>query len=247
MAPHHSIDCQYKKNNCSDDVNDSNNFEIDINVSDNEREANQGSKETKKTEEIEETQEIENIPKNPPSWKSKLFPCKKHEDEEEHDHNHSVSKLDLIRIGLVAIAVALSVANVWKYIPNVPFDIIGLIATVIGGYPIYKEAFFDGILHLQMNMELSMTIALVAAMCIEQFETSTIIVLFVLIAEVLEGLTVGQGRKALKKLTDILPKQIFILDPETKEIKEISASSLKLGDLVVIKPGARIPVDGKVY
>jgi Cd2+/Zn2+-exporting ATPase/Cu+-exporting ATPase len=179
------------------------------------------------------------------SLKEKIFQ-KLHEDETEDHHEHGVHKSDIIRIVLVAVGVLASITNVWKYLPNVPFDIIGLITVVLGGYPIYKEAFMEGIMQLKMTMELSMTIALVSALAIKEFETAAIIVLFVLIAEVLEHLTVGQGRKALKKLTDILPNECFIIDPQTKAIKQVDIANLQVGDIVMIKPGGRIPVDGKV-
>ncbi len=197
---------------------------------------------------LEETRESEKssteITVSPKSISHSLHICAPHEEEEEH--HHLIHKADIVRIALVAVAVLASILKVWTYIPHVPFDIIALIAVVLGGYPIYKEAFLEGILRLKMTMELSMTIALVSAMAIEQFETAVIIVLFVLIAEVLEHLTVGQGRKALQKLTDILPSETFVVEPRTKEVTSVNISDLKVGDLVMIKPGARIPVDGKV-
>ena len=48
-----------------------------------------------------------------------------------------------------------------------------------------------------MTMELSMTLALLAALVIREFFTALIITLFVLVAEILEGLTVSRGRKAI--------------------------------------------------
>jgi hypothetical protein len=56
-----------------------------------------------------------------------------------------------------------------------------------------------------MTMELSMTIAIVAAAAIGEFFTALIITLFVLVAEVLEGMTVSRGRHAIHDLVDFLP------------------------------------------
>lgn len=56
-----------------------------------------------------------------------------------------------------------------------------------------------------------MTIALVAAACIGEFFTALIITLFVLVAEVLEGLTVGRGRRAIGDLLDLLPHSAWIV------------------------------------
>jgi len=77
-------------------------------------------------------------------------------------------------------------------------------ATLIGGYPIFKEA-VENIVERKMTMELSMTIALVSALAIGEFFTALVITGFVLAAEVLEGLTVGRGRRAIQDLLDFLP------------------------------------------
>src|SRR5207253_5077864 len=80
---------------------------------------------------------------------------------------------------------------------------------LVGGYPIFKEAVAN-LLARRMTMELSMTIALAAALAIGEFFTALVIVLFVLVAEVLEGLTVGRGRRAIKDLLDLLPQQAVV-------------------------------------
>jgi Cd2+/Zn2+-exporting ATPase/Cu+-exporting ATPase len=69
-------------------------------------------------------------------------------------------------------------------------------------------------------------------------------VLFVLIAEVLEGLTVRRGRTAIRDLMDYLPDKVLVrVGPD---YQEIDAAALSVGDMVLVKPGARIPADGVV-
>lgn len=164
-----------------------------------------------------------------------------HHDHEEHDHEHSLEWVELVRIGLVALACIASWFGVWQRFAR--FDVIALVATLVGGYPIFKEA-FDNLLARRMTMELSMTIALAAALGIGEFFTSLVIVLFVLIAEVLEGLTVGRGRRAIKDLLDLLPRNAIVRRGE--ETHEVGAADLQMGDVVLVKPGARVPVDGVV-
>ncbi len=123
----------------------------------------------------------------------------------EHDreaHDHGFEWQDGLRIGLVATAAALVWFRVWE--PFARVSIIGIAGTLIGIYPILKEA-WENVLERRMTMELSMTIAILAALAIGQFFTALIIVLFVLIAEVLEGLTVRRGRTAIRDLLDLLP------------------------------------------
>jgi heavy metal translocating P-type ATPase len=95
-----------------------------------------------------------------------------------------------------------------------------------------------------MTMELSMTIALLSALAIGEFFTALVITAFVLAAEVLEGLTVGRGRRAIQDLLDFLPRTVSVR--RNNEVVEIPAENLQLGDSVIVKPGGRIPVDGLV-
>ena len=118
-----------------------------------------------------------------------------------------------------------------------------MLAAFIGGYPIFKEA-FENIVERKMTMELSMTIALLSALVIGEFFTALVITAFVLAAEVLEGLTVGRGRRAIQNLLDFLPWTVTVR--RTSELVEIPAAELQLGDIVIVKPGGRIPVDGLV-
>jgi heavy metal translocating P-type ATPase len=121
--------------------------------------------------------------------------------------------------------------------------VIGIAAALIGGYPIFKEA-FENIVERKMTMELSMTIALLAALAIGEFFTALVITAFVLAAEVLEGLTVGRGRKAIQSLLDYLPRTATVR--RNGEVLEIASDQVKVGDTVIVKPGGHIPVDGIV-
>jgi heavy metal translocating P-type ATPase len=141
----------------------------------------------------------------------------------------------------VAIACVLVWFRVWEPFPRV--SLIGLAAALVGMYPILEEA-FEAILERRMTMELSMTIAIGAALAIGQFFTALVIILFVLIAEVLESMTVGRGRRAIKDLLDFLPRNANVR--RNGGSCEIAASEICIGDIVLVKPGSRIPVDGEV-
>ena len=155
----------------------------------------------------------------------------------EHDFNWA----ELLRIAFVALAAAAVWFRVWE--PFLRISVIGILAALIGGYPIFKEA-FENIVERKMTMELSMTIALLSALAIGEFFTALVITAFVLAAEVLEGLTVGRGRRAIQDLLDFLPRTVSVR--RSNEVVEIPAENLQLGDSVIVKPGGRIPVDGLV-
>jgi heavy metal translocating P-type ATPase len=164
-----------------------------------------------------------------------------HEVGGHEEHEHGLEWTVLLRIALVACAAAAVWYRVWEPVPR--YSIIGIAATLIGGYPIFKEA-FENIIQRKMTMELSMTIALLSALAIGEFFTALIITLFVLIAEVLEGLTVGRGRRAIRDLLDFLPRTVTVR--RDGRLEEIESQLIELGDTVIVRPGARIPVDGVV-
>ena len=152
-----------------------------------------------------------------------------------------VKRADLARVGFVAIAAAAVWFHLWE--PFARVSVIGLAATLVGGYPIFKEA-AENAFERKMTMELSMTIALLAALVIGEFFTALIITLFVLGAEILEGMTVRRGRRAIGDLLNFLPRAATVR--RGGEIREARADELRIGDLVLVNPGSRIPVDGTV-
>ncbi|HEX7697398.1 MAG TPA: cation-translocating P-type ATPase [Candidatus Acidoferrum sp.] len=156
-------------------------------------------------------------------------------------HEHGLDWRETVRIGFVAIA-----AGIFWFLgvhPSLPLVLAGVSCAVVGGYPIFREA-IENILERRMTMELSMAIAILAALAIREVFTALVITLFVLVAEVLEGLTVSRGRHAIRHLIDLLPSTATV--NERGGWRELGVQQVLVGDIVLIKPGSRIPVDGSV-
>ena len=162
-----------------------------------------------------------------------------HNHEDEHGH---IEPFELVRIAITAIAATLVWVRIWEPFPHV--SPIGIAGVLFGGWPIFHEA-FENLRERRMTMELSMTIALFAAVGIGEFLTALIITAFVLAAEVLEGLTVGRGRRAIGDLLDLLPRTAWIVKDGAPPT-EVPVGHLHPGARVLIRPGNRIPVDGYV-
>ncbi len=161
--------------------------------------------------------------------------------EHGEDHEHAVEWPELLRIIVVAFAAAAVWWRLWE-----PFrgpSLVGVVGLLIGGWPIFKEA-LENLFARRMTMELSMSIAIIAAAAISEFFTALVITLFVLIAEVLEGMTVSRGRRAIRDLLDFLPRAVSVR--RAGAVAEVDADSLAVGDAVLVNPGGRIPVDGTV-
>jgi Cd2+/Zn2+-exporting ATPase/Cu+-exporting ATPase len=171
-------------------------------------------------------------------------PAHDHEAEVEHEdgeHEHALEWPEMLRIGLVAVAAAAVWWRLWE--PLSVISVIGVGGLLIGGWPIFKEA-VENLLARRMTMELSMSIAIVAAAAISEFFTALVITLFVLIAEVLEGMTVSRGRRAIRDLLDFLPRAVSVR--RGGAVAQVETEALAVGDAVLVNPGGRIPVDGTV-
>ncbi len=161
--------------------------------------------------------------------------------KQSEEHGHAFMWLEAALIAFVALAAAAVWFRIWEPIPSV--SLIGILGLLVGGWPIFKEA-FENILARRMTMELSMTIAIVAAAAIGEFFTALVIALFVLIAEVLEGMTISRGRHAIRDLLDFLPRSVSVR--RGGSVRDVDAAELRVGDAVLVNPGGRVPVDGTV-
>jgi heavy metal translocating P-type ATPase len=187
---------------------------------------------------------IEKSPASPPDLSQTRNSPELNEPDpgtEHEQHDHGVEWADLVRIAFVAVAAAAVWFRLWEPFPHI--SVIGIMATLIGGYPIFKEA-FENIAERKMTMELSMTIALLSALAIGEFFTALVITGFVLAAEVLEGLTVGRGRRAIQSLLDFLPRTVAVR--RDGQVIEVPSDQVQVDETVIVKPGGHIPVDGIV-
>jgi len=186
------------------------------------------------------TQLGEESPRHHPHSHGQLHDHDEH-DHADHDHDHQTGTADYLRLGLMGVIVIASLTGWWR--PFMNRDWLAFAGTVIGGFPIYKEA-WENLRKRRMTMELSMTIALLSALAIGQFFTSIVIAFFVLFAELLEGYTVGGGRRAIENLINALPRHVTVR--RNGQESELKAEDLSIGEVIVIRPGERIPVDGTV-
>ena len=173
-----------------------------------------------------------------------------HEDDHGHHHSHAFGPAEIFRIALTGLC-ALAV---WLQLPDHPyvsfadeiylnFSWYALIGLVIGGWPLFEEA-WDSIRKRRMTMELSMGIAVLAAAYTGYFFVALIITFFVLIAEVLEGMTLERGRRAIRDLMALLPNEVQLR--RDGRVVTAGIGEVTQGTLVVVAPGARVPVDGPV-
>lgn len=149
--------------------------------------------------------------------------------------------VDLLRILYVGITIFISWLGIWRNF--LVYDFPAIIAILGGGYPIFKEA-YRALKSRDVTMEVAMSIGMVASLAVGEFLAAVIIAFFTLIAEFLDEFTMDKSRAAIEELVNISPKKAR-LKGNNGEV-EVGIEKVRLGDVVIVKPGEKIPVDGRV-
>lgn len=156
-------------------------------------------------------------------------------------HGSESGERDLVTTLRIVFA-AVAAAFAW-FVPGQAATVVGFVATLFCGFPIYKQA-LSNILVKRMTMELSMTIAIVAALSLFEVLTCLVIIFFVLVAEELERLAISRGRHSVRSLLELLPRTALKLEGGVEQ--EVDARALNKGDILIVKPGMRLAADATV-
>jgi Cu+-exporting ATPase len=119
-----------------------------------------------------------------------------------------------------------------------------LIAAVLGGIRVVYSslsALFEG----RIGADLALAIAAVSAIVINEPLVAAEVVFIGMVGECLEAFTFARTQNAVRKLVEVFPRRCWLLR-DGQEVR-VFTSDLKVGDRVVVKPGAKVPVDGVVF
>ena len=161
-------------------------------------------------------------------------------------------KLEILRLAGMATIIGLIG---WMHIlqPTWLGNFVVVISVLVGGYPIFKESIF-ALRKGRVNMELSMVIAIVASLALYQFLPAIVITFFALLSEFIEGYIVEKGRKNIQLLYNLSPRKAIIKrnskngqgESVTATILEVPIDEVRVGDIVIVREGDTIPVDGHI-
>ena len=167
-------------------------------------------------------------------------------DPREHVHDPDAERRALVAAtvvvgGLLAAHIVLGIlGSPWQR----PFGIpLALIAAVIGGGRVVYLA-VAALLEGTVGADIALAIACVAAAYLGEYFVAAEVVFIALLGECLEALTFERAQGAIGSLLDIYPRTARVIRGE-EEI-EIPTEHLSIGDIVVVRPGERISVDGAV-
>ena len=115
---------------------------------------------------------------------------------------------------------------------------------LIGGIPIYVKA-FASLKAKTIDIDLLMVIAVVGAMIIGFWEEAGEIIVLFTLAELLEAFSMDKARESIRSLMDLTPPTATRLLKGRKH-EQVPLEELVVGDRVSVKPGGRVPIDGKI-
>ncbi|MBR6488913.1 MAG: HAD-IC family P-type ATPase, partial [Muribaculaceae bacterium] len=169
-----------------------------------------------------------------------------------HEHHHEGGRKTLILIGVTAVLLALAVyiektcnLATWQLL------LVYLVPYLIIGHDTLKEA-VEGLVHGDaFNEHFLMSIATIGALCIgflpgaeTQFPEAVFVMLFFQVGELFEGYAEGKSRESISHLMDIRPDVATV--ERDGDVVTVDPSEVQVGEIIVIKPGEKVPLDGVV-
>ena len=124
----------------------------------------------------------------------------------------------------------------------IPFP-LGVALVLIGGSPIFLNVLRAG-LKRQVISHTLMSVGVLAALVVGEWTTAMVVVFFMHIGSYTERLTTEGARRAVKDLTALAPQTARV--EQNGDEREMPIAEVKVGDVVIVRPGEKIPVDGEV-
>jgi len=164
------------------------------------------------------------------------------ESHENHDHSHgeSTSKRELFRLG---ISLTLFFSTILLDLGGARLVVL-FAAYIISGYKVLYKSFRNILRGQVFDENFLMSLATFGAIAIGEYPEAVAVMIFYEIGEFFEDLAVNHSRKAIKSLINIRPDTAILL----KDGREttVSPEEVNVGDIIVVRPGMRIPLDGEI-
>jgi Cd2+/Zn2+-exporting ATPase len=118
-------------------------------------------------------------------------------------------------------------------------------AVVAGVIPFARKAYALATSGSPFSIETLMVVASIGALVIGEAEEAAAVVFLFAVGELLESVAAGRARAGIKALASLVPKTAVLLDPNGGQ-RSVPAASLRVNDLVLVRPGDRVPADGQI-
>ena len=144
---------------------------------------------------------------------------------------------EIVRILTVGIA------SLLFYLKVIPLPVL-LAAMAFGLYSLVKTAATDLVRERKIGTELFITIAVIISVLGKEYFAGAVVLMIILIAEYIASASGERARASIKELIGSVPKTAIVKRHDKEETVQID--DLKIGDVILVKAGEKIPVDGKV-
>lgn len=145
---------------------------------------------------------------------------------------------------ITGILIVLAFAAKWLFKSETGASGLLLVASLIGGFPIAASA-WQALKVKVISIDLLVTLAILGAFVIQEFEESAIVAFLFLFGAYLEQKTLAKTRSAIKELVEMVP-ETALRQTEDGDFEEVDLDDLDEGDILLVKTGGKIPVDGEV-
>ncbi len=173
-----------------------------------------------------------------------------HDENHNHDHNHGGEfNLKNEVLPLVAILCLYAPGVIFENQLHNTFYSIGeyllfIPAYLLSGWSVLKTAGRNILRGRIFDETFLMTIATLGAIAIHKLPEAVGVMLFYKIGELLQDIAVSRSRSSIKALLEVRPDYANL--QREGELKKVSPETVKIGDIIVVKPGEKIPLDGKI-
>jgi Zn2+/Cd2+-exporting ATPase len=173
------------------------------------------------------------------------------DDEHNHEHRHGDGAFDLKRESLlVGFVIALFIlGSVFEQpLHNTPFSIgeylVFIPAYLLSGWTVLTSAGRNILRGQVFDENFLMTIATVGAIAIHKLPEAVGVMLFFKVGELFQEYAVGRSRRSISALLEIRPDAANL--KTDSGIQTVSPNVVKVGDIIVVKPGEKVPLDGEI-
>ncbi|MDK2564305.1 heavy metal translocating P-type ATPase [Romboutsia sedimentorum] len=155
-----------------------------------------------------------------------------------------IDKKDLAKLIIGSIVYIFGIYQTATGFENQFSDLLFIVAYIIVGGEVLLKAIKNIIKGRMFDENFLMSVATVGALAIGEFPEAVGVMLFYQIGEFLQGMAVGKSRKSISALMEIRPDYANL--KVGSQIKVISPEEVSVGDVIVVKPGEKVPLDGVV-
>ena len=145
---------------------------------------------------------------------------------------------------LSAILIATGLISIFAFSNEYLFNWAFITASILGLLPIAIQA-YQALRVKVVSIDVLVTVAVIGAFLIKNYEESAIVTFLFLFGALLEQRTLNKTRSAIRELTEMAPEKALKQMPGG-EYEEIDVDDVEEGDILLVKTGAKVPVDGIV-